>query len=172
MNIFAGLRLYGIKPRHPPQSAARITATLMFASDTRSDTTSIVSDAMAETPQASPSSPSMRLTEFVTPTIHSMVTGTARMPMVTACSLVISSGFDTTLMITPDKTAMTAATICTQNLSQAFRFITSSIAPTTTMRMAPSRMPRTCGVMFANSSTDSRKPRNIARPPMRGMGWL
>ena len=112
----------------------------------------------------------MRLTEFVTPTIHSTVTGTARMPMVTACSLVIRRGFDTTFMITPDKTAMTAATICTQNLSQAFKFITSSMAPTTTMRIAPKSIPRTCGVMFANSRTDSRKPRNIASPPMRGIG--
>ena len=136
------------------------------------DTTSIDIEAMADTPQASPSSPSMRLTEFVTPTIQIIVTGTARMPTVMACSPVMSSGFDTTLMITPESTAMTAATICTQNLSHALRFMTSSIAPTTTMSMAPRRMPRTWGVIFANSSTESRKPMKMASPPMRGIGCL
>ena len=84
MKIFAGLRLYGIKPRHAPHRAASIVATLLLESETSIDTTSIVSDAMAETPQASPSSPSMRLTEFVQPTIHSIVTGTESMPMVIA----------------------------------------------------------------------------------------
>ena len=53
----------------------------------------------------------MRLTEFVTPTIHMIVTGTDSAPMVAACWLVMSKGFDTTLMITPLKTAMTAAII-------------------------------------------------------------
>lgn len=37
--------------------------------------TSIVIALMVETPLARPSSPSMRFTAFVTPTIHSTVTG-------------------------------------------------------------------------------------------------
>ena len=172
MNIFAGLRLYGMKPRQPPHRAASMTATLLFASETSMETTSIDSEAIADTPQARPSSPSIRLTEFVTPTIQSIVTGTARMPTVMACSPVMSRGFETTFMMTPDSTAMTAATICTQNFSHALRFITSSMAPTTTMSIAPSRMPRTCGVMLAKSRTESRKPRKMASPPMRGIGWL
>ena len=127
---------------------------------------------MAETPQASPSSPSMRLTEFVQPTIHNMVTGTARIPMVIACSLVMSSGLVTTFIMMPESTAMTAESICTPNLSHALRFRTSSIAPTTAMSIAPTRMPRTWVVMLAKSSTEIRKPVKIARPPMRGIGWL
>ena len=50
-----------------------MTATLLLASETSMDTTSIDSEAMADTPQARPSSPSMRLTEFVTPTILALL---------------------------------------------------------------------------------------------------
>ena len=76
MKILAGLKLYGMNPRHAPVSAARMTATL--GSATNIATTSIVSELMVDTPTASPSSPSIRLTAFVQPTIHSRVKGTGR----------------------------------------------------------------------------------------------
>ena len=65
-----------MKPRQAPVSAARMMETT--GSATNRDTTSIVSELIADTPQASPSSPSMRLTALVHPTIHSMVKGTDR----------------------------------------------------------------------------------------------
>ena len=65
-----------MKPRQPPASAASSSATL--GSATISATISIVTELMALTPQARPSSPSMRLTALVTPTIHSTVTGMLR----------------------------------------------------------------------------------------------
>ena len=76
MNILAGLKLYGMKPRHAPTSAARITAT--FGSATNIATTSIVSELIVDTPTASPSSPSIRLTAFVQPTIQRRVSGMGR----------------------------------------------------------------------------------------------
>ncbi len=75
MNIFAGFLLYGMKPRHAPTSDAITSAT--FPSETSSAMTSIDTALIVDTPQASPSSPSMRLTAFVMPTIHSTVTGMA-----------------------------------------------------------------------------------------------
>ena len=78
MNIFAGFLLYGMKPRHAPASAAITMATC--CSETRMAMTSIVIALMVETPLARPSSPSMRFTAFVTPTIHSTVTGYFNQP--------------------------------------------------------------------------------------------
>ena len=78
MKILAGLRLYGIKPMHAPASAATMSAT--FSSDTSSATTRMVTQLMVDTPTARPSSPSIRLTEFVMPTIHSTVSGMASHP--------------------------------------------------------------------------------------------
>ena len=74
INIFAGLRLYGRKPMQEPASAAVMMATLISA--TTSAIMSIVKDEMVEMPAASPSRPSIRLTEFVMATIHSTVSGT------------------------------------------------------------------------------------------------
>ena len=76
MKILAGFRLKGIKPRQAPVRAARIRAT--FGSDTKRATTSMVRELMADTPTASPSSPSIRFTALVQPTIHSTVSGTVR----------------------------------------------------------------------------------------------
>ena len=79
MNIFAGFLLYGMKPRHAPVSAARMMDTT--GSETNSDTMSIVIELIADTPTASPSSPSIRLTAFVQPTIHSIVSGMESQPI-------------------------------------------------------------------------------------------
>ena len=40
------------------------------------------------------------------------------------------------------------------------------------MITAPSSMPRYCLDRGRKTSTLSRKPKKMARPPMRGMGWL
>ena len=61
-----------------PASAAIMTAT--FCSDTSRAMMSMVMELMVDTPQASPSSPSMRLTALVMATIQITVTGTDSMP--------------------------------------------------------------------------------------------
>ena len=65
-----------MKPRQAPVSAARISDTT--GSETNSDTISMVSELIADTPTASPSSPSIRLTALVQATIHSIVSGMER----------------------------------------------------------------------------------------------
>ena len=98
-----------MKPMHAPASAATMSAT--FGSDTSSATTRMVTQLMVDTPTARPSSPSIRLTEFVMPTIHSTVSGMASHPRTMASWLLNTFGFDTTLMTTPCSTAMTAERI-------------------------------------------------------------
>ena len=158
-----------MKPMHAPASAATMSAT--FGSDTSSATTRMVTQLMVDTPTARPSSPSMRLTELVMPTIHSTVSGMASQPRTMASWLLNTFGFDTTLMTTPCSTAMTAARIWIRNFVHARREMMSSITPVMTMMIDPSRMPRTSCVMSTNRSIDTMKPRKMARPPMRGMGW-
>ena len=150
-------------------SAARMTATLPSA--TSSATTNIVTEEMVETPTARPSSPSMRLTELVMPTIQRMVTGTASTPRMSASFSLKMLGFISTSMTTPWATATMAAMIWMMSLTQARSEMMSSIAPQATMRTAPSRMPRTWRVMSTKRTTLRMKPRKMARPPMRGMGW-
>ena len=43
--------------------------------------------------------------------------------------------------------------------------------PSTTMMTAPSSIPWSCRVRSAKTSTARVKPRKIASPPIRGMGW-
>ena len=130
----------------------------------------IVVDAMVETPTARPSSPSIRFTLLVMPTIQSMVTGTARAPSMSASFSLNMLGLRNTSMTTPWATATMAAATCTASFIQALRETTSSMAPQATISTAPSSMPRTGREMSTNSSTLMRKPRKMAIPPMRGMG--
>ena len=99
MKIFAGLKLYGIKPRHAPNSAQRMIAILTSA--TISAIT--ISDAveMADTPTASPSSPSMKLTAFVIATIQMIVIGTESQPRFTYVMSENTFGFDKNWMRQP-----------------------------------------------------------------------
>ena len=81
MKIFAGFMLYGMKPRHAPNSAQRMMA--MFVSATMSAMTMSAAAEMDDTPTASPSSPSMKLTAFVMATIQMIVMGTDSQPRFT-----------------------------------------------------------------------------------------
>ena len=78
MKIFAGFMLYGIKPRHAPKSAQRMTAIL--TSFTISATTIRDAVEMADTPTARPSRPSIKLTALVMATIQMIVTGMESQP--------------------------------------------------------------------------------------------
>ena len=139
MNIFAGFLLKGRNPRHAPTSEAITSAT--SPSDTKSAMTSIEMALMVETPQARPSSPSMRLTAFVMPTIHKTVMGTASQPRSQYGLSAKTLGFESVWMTTPWNTATSAAKICTQNLKYARSGDISSTTPKTTIMDAPNKMP-------------------------------
>ena len=75
MNVLAGEKLYGRNPRHPPATATRamqtgidpILAPCMYAIYARER------DIIATDPAARPSSPSIRFTALVMPTIQRIV---------------------------------------------------------------------------------------------------
>ena len=67
---------------------------------------------------------------------------------------------------------MPAARICTMSFGSAFSAMISSITPSTTIIVAPSKIPCICRSMFAKTRTDSKNARKMARPPKRGIGTL
>ena len=77
MNTRAGWKLYGRKPSSEPASRAHSTATTGWTGATTSEMTPSVVTAISEMPASRPSSPSMKLTLLIMPTIHSVVTATA-----------------------------------------------------------------------------------------------
>ena len=82
MKMRAGLALNGRKPRQ----AAAISAVIRQCATLLSDSSMVRQseiELMAETPQASPSSPSMKLTALVSPTIQKTVIGIAQLPKAT-----------------------------------------------------------------------------------------
>ena len=165
MKIFAGLELKGKKPRHAPTTTAvsMAEATSPFSSMTSSSEI----EQMADTPQARPSRPSIKLMALVRPTIHTTVIGIAQTPKLTyrPKKLIYST-------TTPCDTAMSATPICASSLIQALMEMQSSMTPTTTMMRPPSQMETSSGVISQNTSVATTKPAKIARPPMRGVGFL
>ena len=81
-------------------------------------------------------------------------------------------GFMMPSIMTPWATAMMAATNWAISLTHQRRLMMSSRIPAATMMMLPIRMPCTGLEISANRTTESRKPRKIAIPPMRGIGWV
>lgn len=78
IKIFAGFELNG---RNPIQEPTRIAVIIIIeASACRIETTRREVAQIAETPQASPSSPSIKLIAFVSPTIHIRVIGIENQP--------------------------------------------------------------------------------------------
>ncbi len=78
MKMVAGLKLKTRKPSTAPASAAMHSA--ISTSPRASARTRFVPAAKKATPPARPSSPSMRLTAFTTPTIHRSVNGSDSIP--------------------------------------------------------------------------------------------
>ena len=105
------------------------------------------------------------------PTIQISVMGYASKPMLMTLPSRNTFGCIMKWITTPCRIAISAATSCANSFTQAFREIISSRMPVATIRISPSRMPRTSCVISTKSRTDKRNPRKIARPPMRGMGW-
>ena len=78
MKIRAGKKLWRRKPRHAPATTADRIAASTLPSESAS--TANAPPAIAHTPDASPSSPSRKLTMFMTATIQTTVSGTPTQP--------------------------------------------------------------------------------------------
>ena len=81
----------------------------------------MVTELMVDTPQARPSSPSMRLTALVMATIQMRVTGMDSHPSCHTGLSLKMLGLERTWMRLPESTATRAAAICTTNFSLAGR---------------------------------------------------
>ncbi|MNP19343.1 hypothetical protein D3C76_1118650 [compost metagenome] len=75
IKILAGWKLKYRKPKMLPSSNRHSNTTIVFP--IMKAITAIVPIAIADTPAASPSKPSIKLMAFVTPTIHKIVKGIA-----------------------------------------------------------------------------------------------
>ena len=170
MKIFAGFILYGMKPRQAPKSAQRMMT--MLTSLTMSAITIKDAVEMADTPTASPSRPSMKLTAFVMATIQMIVTGMDSQPRFRYVASEKTFGFEMNWILQPCQTATPAAAICTNSFGSALSAMISSSTPRITIMIAPSRMPCICRSIFAKTSTESKNARKMARPPIRGIGTL
>ncbi len=110
MKMRAGFQLWNKKPNTAPPVAAERSAT--FHAPPMHATMKLVSAAKSTTPAASPSSPSMRLTAFITPTNHKMVTGKPS----TSMGRSPTSGRWSTLIVRPIPHAKHATAICKPSL--------------------------------------------------------
>ena len=81
-------------------------------------------------------------------------------------------GLEMTSKTIPQRMATSAAMICPASLIQGLSVRMSSSAPITAMMTAPSSRPMTVVDMLTTSSDDTTKPKKIASPPMRGIGWM
>src|SRR3989338_8593272 len=73
INILAGFKLYGRKPKAAPAKIRPNDPNILFAKI--SEEKNIINEDMTAMPAANPSILSKRLKEFVTPTIHIKVNG-------------------------------------------------------------------------------------------------
>ena len=106
MKMLAGFKLNGIKPTQAPASTASKIA--IGTSPISSDTASMVMQAIAETPTARPSKPSMRLTALVMATIQIIVIGMASAPNYTYSSPLNRFGISSMRKV-PNTTGIAAA---------------------------------------------------------------
>ena len=119
------------------------------------------------TPAASPSSPSRKLTMFITATIQTIVSGT---PIPAGRSTAPKNGSVKWSIQTPKAVGIAAAITCPASFGIGSSPRKSSTAPTTHATAAPSRMPRISPERSRNASDGTMIPRKIASPPRRGIG--
>ncbi len=128
-------------------------------------TTKFVSAAKNTTPAANPSSPSIRFTALMIPTIHSTVTGNANTPIDRSPS----SGNPIASIRKPHAKANDAAAICAYSLYKARIPRTSSAKPSAHIPRAPTNTPTTRHISPRNdSATDdstTNSPTSGARNP-------
>ena len=124
---------------------------------------------IAQTPAASPSAPSDRLTTFITATRPATVSGPPASPKLTAPT----KGSVMLVTSTPAATGIAAATIWPASLTPGGRSKRSSRAPTSAMTTAPARMPLSRSDVgpprSRNRAELTSTPPSIARPPSSGV---
>ena len=146
MKTDAGWKLCTRKPSAAP---AVIAASTPAASFCRSNAiTANAAAEIAQTPAASPSMPSEKLTTFITPTSPSSVSTSPAVPNSTRPR----NGSVTTSTLTPESTRMSAAATWPASFAPAPSSRQSSSAPTTVISAAPPRMPFVAWVIGRNSS--------------------
>ncbi len=130
--------------------------------------------AMATTPEARPSSPSIRLMALVTTSTHTTVSGTLNAPSSSAGP----NGLVSTGMPNPNTVSVSAAHACTTSLIHGDTLQRSSAMPSARMGSAAHVSPSSGrgsstsagpGVSRAAHATSST-PAAIASPPKRGVG--
>ena len=150
---------------HAPATIAERMAASTFPSD--SARIANVMPEIAQTPDASPSMPSRKLTMFITATIQTIVSGT---PIHGGRSTAPTNGNVKWSIQTPNAVGIAAASTCPANLGRGASPRKSSIAPTTHATAAPRRIPRISLERSRKASDGTRIPMKIARPPRRGIG--
>ena len=143
--------------------------------------TATAPQAMAQIPPARPSSPSLRFTALVIPTIQKSVSGQENQPKFS----VIESVITTDLIRIPTAQTSMAEAICAVNLTRARRpfVLTSSISPAINMKPAAKSRKRSCPSMgwsvvmarFENHSTVMLRAimdRKMATPPTCDTGCV
>src|SRR6266508_3721791 len=183
----AGWKLNRRKPPVAPASAKAIHATNGSLTCGSSASAPSVSAAIAATPAASPSSPSMKLRATFIPTIQKTVKAIATTPAISMSPS--PSGSFTKSMRRPAATMTAATTSRPRNCQRARSSKTSSIRPSVIPRSAANavrvkRDERTSSgmrngwpstrSMIQNAKIVTPNASAIARPPGRGIGrgWL
>jgi len=131
-----------------------------------SSITANVAPEIAQTPAASPSRPSRKLTMFITATIPNTVKGA---PTHSGSTCTPTSGNVNECTHTPNPVGITAAVTCPTSFCHHESPRKSSIAPTVVATAAPSRIPRSSPPSGTNASDGTSTPRKMARPPRRSL---
>ena len=167
MKIRAGKKLWRRKPRHAPATIAERIAGSVFPSE--SARTAYVAAEIPHTPAASPSSPSRKLTMFITATIQSIVSGT---PTSAGRSTAPTNGNVKWSIQTPKNGGIAAASTWPAELPAGLEDRGSRRS-----RRPSSRPPRRAGRRASrsrasrNASAGTKIPKKIASPPSRGIGF-
>src|SRR3954452_8986507 len=163
MKTEAGWKLWTRKPSAAP---AMQPASTPAASSRRSNamTEKPIAE-IAQTPAASASTPSEKLTTFMTATSPISVSGPPSSPR----STWPRNGKVKLSTRTPARTQIRAAAACPSSLTPGERSLRSSTMPTTVMSAAAPRMPRTSALEGRKSAPAASTPARMARPPSSGV---
>ena len=143
--------------------------------------TAIVPAEIAQTPAASPSTPSIRLITLITATMPTIVSRWPRWTWpITARSTISTerrlteptNGRVKEATLTPLSAGIAAATVCPISLNSAGRSKTSSTMPTIVITIAPASSAWVCWAQGRKSTVAAATPTKIARPPSFGIGLV
>jgi hypothetical protein len=168
MKIRAGWKFQPRKPRQAPATAADSTAVVPRSSETAR--IAKVPAAIAQSPAASPSRPSMKLTTLAIATMNSTVTGAAAAPRSTAPT----SGAVNRSIVTPSRIGSSAHPICPTSLTAGDSCTASSTAPSRHISTPPIRMAVKVSFSGRFGAVATSTPATIPTPPRSGTGrvWM